>query len=310
MSIQKKDIIRSKFAGDFAVTTTTVNLRSGPGTNYSSIKLLPKGYSIGYVVGFYRYKTNGYTWYLFRLYDAIAGHTVGWVADGYFSHHKINITRSGTKKMLKDLVANDIIIYKRLLTGLVVLNRLRKMGYDVSAYYSIAKQLTKRYNARQKLLRETNALHVIDYGSTAYKKIRNYLVQSGTASGQQWGFRGLGELGAAPVAIALAVGAIIGIAVSITLYYLFKPKYDESTKDLKISAALKKALDTLPEDQRKQVTANLEKQIDDAYNQGKTDQVLSSIWSVGKYVVAGVIVYKGVELITQKQNQPQAAVQS
>jgi hypothetical protein len=72
----------------------------------------------------------------------------------------------------------------------------------------------------------------------------------------------------------VVIGAVIGAGLIVGAYFAFKPKYDESTADLKISKDLEAALATLTPEKAAEVKADLEKQIDTAYNQGKTDQFI------------------------------------
>ena len=115
-------------------------------------------------------------------------------------------------------------------------------------------------------------------------------------------------LGAVITGSALAIGAVSALVGAAALYYVFKPDYDDSKKDLKVSYNLKKLLDSAEPEVAKQIEQDLEKQIDDAYNQGKTDQWFSGIGSMLKYAaIIGGTIYIVPKAISAIQEHNRAA---
>ena len=77
--------------GDLFKTTANLNMRSGPGTSYSAVAVLPNG-TMGEVTG-YPVFANGYTWYPVT----VGGYGSGWAAGEYFDHVWPSATPTSTE---------------------------------------------------------------------------------------------------------------------------------------------------------------------------------------------------------------------
>ncbi|MCK4661354.1 MAG: hypothetical protein KAT68_00700 [Bacteroidales bacterium] len=205
-----------------------------------------------------------------------------------------DVTGNDSKTVIRGLVKNDVLIYKRLLVISEVLERSERLNVNIGSSKELLSQLTNRYEARQKSLRKNKAVETIDFFDNVYSWLKN-----------KFGLSGIYNIGAVQF-IPIAVGAVAGIVASVALYYMFKPKYDESQRDLKITGCFKEFLNKLPEDKKNKITEDLEKQIDDAYNVGLTEGKFGSLFSTLKYVlIAGggfVLISKLPDLINKTKN--------
>jgi len=294
MALKQEDILTSKYyTNNLAIANTDINLRSGPGTKYTIIKTCSKNEPTGYIKAYYRYKADGNTWYLLRLYKTIGNRQTAWVSAPYINYkeNKTVISASSTKKMLRQLIDNDVIIYQRLITAMAIAHNCRKNGIDTYDIDKTILQLTQRYNERQLMLRESPALRTKKWLDKTFLKLQTWLTVQNIATG----------MGVAPIFIAAATGAAVGITATLMTYYIFRPKYDESTRDLQISKNLKNILDNLPEQQRLIITKNLEKQIDKAYRTGQTAGFFSTSSKLIKYGLIAIGIYTAYNIVQQQQ---------
>ncbi|MCF8456731.1 MAG: hypothetical protein K9H62_12460, partial [Bacteroidales bacterium] len=97
---------------------------------------------------------------------------------------------------------------------------------------------------------------------------------------------GLGELTTATI-IGITVG--VTLALSAAAYIIVKPKYDESQVNLKLLGETKKWIESLPPEVQTKVKADLEKQLDDAFNKGKTDGFFGGAMKILKPLAIGVV---------------------
>jgi len=289
MQLNQQNIIKSKHANYIAVAKTDVNVRTGPGTKYTKIKTFSQNQTIGYIKAFYKYKANGNVWYLLRLYIPYNNRKTCWISAPYFYTRKNTISTTSTKKVIKELINNDTTIYKRIITTLALIENCKKHGINTYQAEKTIIDLTDRYNKRQSLLKSTQAIKLSTFNDSLYIKLRTWLTVQRIAI-----------FGAVPLYIVAAVGAAIGITATISLYYLFKPKYDESEKDLIISKDLKKLLENLPEEQQKLITKDLEKQIDNAYYEGKKSGMFSTGTNLLKYGLIALGIYTGYNIVTEQ----------
>lgn len=195
-------------------------------------------------------------------------------------------TDAETESVVNQLQKTDEKIFNTLLRSLPKMQAAKAKGINVTAHETQYKALYSRFSVRQKALKESTAIKCQTGIQSTYVELRDKL--------KAWlGISGIGE----PVTLAtVCVIAILSVAATATVYYIFKPKYDESTKDLVISSDLEKALSTLSPEKQEAVKADLEKQVDDAYNQGKTD---GTFGGMGKVLLYGGIAFAGFLALTK-----------
>lgn len=260
--------------------TDRVNIRSGASTSDGIIGHL--------YVGDYlqmqkkAYNDGTYRWYGVLTIDGKIGYIRGdYVKTVYLKNTEP--TTAQTQSIIDALVASDKDVYNNLLICASLLEVQKKNGCNVSSCLSKFNTLNERLAERQNALRENSIFHNV---KTVVSSIWNSAKNSYNAVLSY--ISGIGVLPVAIYAIVAGVSLVIGAVSSLAIYYAFKPKYDQSTVDLKQTKELKEALEKLSPEKAQKVVEDLEKQIDDAYNNGKTDGSFSGIWNVAKYVVVGI----------------------
>jgi len=278
-----KTIKKSKYERYYVYPKgSNVNVRSGFSTDTDILINVPGNICAGQIIGFYHKKVKGYKWYGILLSKPVKDRKAGCVREDVISMElsqrkggkTSKVTEKDAKTVVENLIDSDIKIYKRLLVISELLNRTEKKGYNVDKQRKVLHSLILRYGKRQaKLKSATASLKVQGYINTAYDWLK--------------GKFGLGVLPLIPI----AVGAVVGGAITVSLYFYFRPSYDESEQDLKITGKFKDFLMQLPDDTRKEIITDLEKQIDDAYGAGLTRGKFSGMFSILKWpiiIIAGV----------------------
>lgn len=273
-----------------------VNIRESYTTNSAILGQLTK--TARYKVLSYGYKTgesDSEKWYAIQL----PGGGVGYCRKDKLRFYTITDGNTYSENDLKtftaDLIAVNKSIYLRLLQSSALLEQAKKAGKNTSSYDATFKALNDRFAARQKEMQQDTNIKVSTGFESAWQKAYS-IYKSFCAS--------IGGIGVAPVVVAAIVVAITAVAgvTAYAVYQSLKPKYDSSVTDLKQSDNLKKALESLTAEQRNEVVEDLEKQIDDAYNQGKTDGVFSGYWGILKPVAIAAAGWYLINLFINKNS--------
>lgn len=197
----------------------------------------------------------------------------GWVrkSDIQFINSSYQIEQDGDG-LIENLGNQDYQIANILnLTSNVI--RLKKSrGVNVSSHEQTLKALVANLTRRQKKVKESNLV--------GFKQDTDNL----------WNKIGLGALPLVPALIIFASGAV----AAVTLYFVFKPDYDESKRDLEISKLLQQALNNLSPAEQVEVIKDLETQVDKAYNSGKTDGFFGGALKFGS---GGLLLGAGALLV-------------
>lgn len=231
----------------------------------------------------YGYKTgesDAEKWYAIKMPSGQIGYCRKDLLQFYTYTDKDNYSEKDLNTFLSDLVAVNKSIYLRLLQSSVLIQDASAAGvkYEtLAAYAAKLKQLNDNLAARQKELESSTFIKCKTAFDTVWQKaysVYKKLMQTISNLG----------IGAAPVVIAAVVVAITAVAgvAAYSIYTALKPKYDASVVDLKQSDELKKALESLTPAEQNKVVNDLEKQIDDAYNEGKKDATFSGAWAIIK----------------------------
>lgn len=248
---------------------SSVNVRSSSGTQYPIIITKKAGELVGLTTGAYNLMNDG-KWIQTKIGEKYA----------YVRSDVVNIVpRQQVSKddafgMIKKLVDSDKLVYESLVKNLPVLSALKNKGIDTAKFDQVNKDLWTRLYARQDFIKKSNMVKWESGIKKAFEDVLKHNNPPIVVYGQPYSLSGIGEL---PVII---VGIIAGIGLTVGAYFMFKPKYDESTADLKISKDLETLLAKTDPATAKRITDDLEKQIDTAYNQGKTDGTFGGITKI------------------------------
>lgn len=180
-----------------------------------------------------------------------------------------------TEEMLNELVENDKLTYSNILYGREFADQLqRDSGVTLPWFENKFNQLVRSYTERQTALKNSTAFKTKNWLDAKTSELMNWL-----------------GLGAVPI-VPIAIGGVVGVVATVSLYFAFRPKYSESTKDLRISSELKSALDEVSPATQQKIKDNLEKQIDKAFQAGRNQGGISAVMNLIKWVaIAGVGIY-------------------
>ena len=301
-----------------------LNIRQQPGTDAKILSTIKSNQKAGVVLALYKNKVNNYNWYYILLNNPVENIKYGFVAIEVSTFKKGTATTTTTtnttstantsnntntstntastsntststddetkrivaEKLIKGVADRDVIIYKRILVIYYQLVRLQSIGQNVDRQMTVLKNLALRYVDRQNKLQQVKDAEkqgTINFGPVnvdtfvIYDKVKNYL--------------GLGLI-QIPVAILIGVVAVVSIGVTLWIINLLKPAYDKQAEDLKITGEFKTWFDKIPDEKAKTaIKAELGKQIDDAYNAGKS----SGSWgSTFTWIKTGAIVFASI----------------
>lgn len=275
----------------------SVNIRKSYSTDSAVVGQLTK--SDRYKLLSYGYKTgedDSQKWYAIQLPDGGVGYCRKDKLQFYTVTDKNNYSENDLKTFTNDLIAINKSIYLRLLQSAALLEQARNAGKNTTSYAATFKELNDRYAARQKELQQDTLIKT----STGFEKAWNkaYSIYKSLLAS-------IGGIGVAPVVVAAIVVAITAVAgvSAYAVYQSLKPKYDSSVTDLKQSDKLKAALESLTAAERNEVVEDLEKQIDDAYNQGKSDGTFSGYWGIIKPLAIAAAGWYLINLFINKNSR-------
>lgn len=299
---EKIDIVgwKNLYASAGPTINEYVNVRKSYGTDSAIIGKLTK--TEKWKVLSYGYKTGdaeNQKWYALQMPSGGTGFVRKDLLQFYTVTNKDTYSESDLTDFLNDVVAVNKSIYLRLLQCSVLIEELVKKGQTAKAteYAKTLKTLNDRLYNRQKSLESNTYIKVKTAFESAWKKAYNvYSSLMSSISGC--------SIGAAPIVVAAIVGiaAVAGVT-AYAIYQNLKPQYDASVTDLKQSDALKKALSSLNEVEKNEVVEDLEKQIDDAYNKGKSDAFFSGAFSILKPIAFAVGGWYLINLFIKKQSR-------
>lgn len=263
---------------------SNVNVRAQWLTSAKIIKAVSNGALIGYLKRVMLVNGQALKWY--EVSFTPEGKERYYVREDVATISEPPVTaQTATNKdgntVVQNLIRNDYNLFHGLLRINELIDSAKKKGKDVSAYESQLKQLAARYTSRQNELKNSTALKIQTGFNSAYTWMKDKFTS--LVSG----------IGYAQIIIPVAA-ALVGAGAAVAIYYTFKPKYDESTKDLKVSKDLEDLLSKAEPETATAIKADLEKQIDTAYNQGKTDGAFNILGMSLKqvfFIGAGIFVF-------------------
>ena len=268
---------------------STLNVRKTQTTSSSVLALVKSGQLAGRTTGIYTVMSDG-RWFEINLSNG----TQGYVREDVTKFIKpATVTVEDAKGVINDLVESDKKVFETLLRISPILANQKQKGADTSGYEQQFKDLTDRLAARQDAIKKSTVIK----WQTGLKK--GY---DGMLTWFKDLYAKISGIGVLPL-VAIVVTAVAGAGLAAGAYYIFKPKYSESTVDLKISSDLEALLKKTDPETAKKITANLEKQIDKAYNQGTTDEKFSGMWAIIKPLAIAAAGFFLISKFLSSQNK-------
>ncbi|MCX6257975.1 MAG: hypothetical protein NTW49_08800 [Bacteroidia bacterium] len=258
----------------------TSNVRSLPSQSSELVTAVSGNQAAGRTSGAYLAMDDG-NWLQVNLYQTINGKSYGYMREDVVRltdpppdspNDKVDDKEAGS--LLENLVKNDNQTYHSMLKSAEMIDRLKKQGKDMSSHETKLNDLTARYSKRQQKLKDSTLIKWQDGLKKGYEWLAD-----------KWS-RMVDSIGT-PILIPIAIGAVVALGLAVTIYYAFKPDYEDSVVDLKVSADLEQALSKVSPEQAQKIKDDLNKQVDDAYNQGKVDQEFSFFGLPMKTLILG-----------------------
>jgi hypothetical protein len=239
---------------------SSVNVRSGVSTSSTIVVTKKAGELVGLTTGAYILQPDG-KWIQTKIGDKYV-----YVREDVETESKPQaVTKTDAFGMIQKLVESDKKVFETLLRINPLLFTIKQKGIDTTKHEQLSNDLWARLSSRQDEIKKSNMVKWESGIKKGYDKLINWFksLVSGTNT-----------VGALP---AIIIGVVVGAGLAVGGYFIFKPKYDESTVDLKISSELEGLLAKTDPATATKIKNNLENQIDTAYNQGKTDGTFGGI---------------------------------
>jgi uncharacterized membrane protein len=238
---------------------------------------------------------DGSNWYQITLYKSVQGATTAYVSMNDVLLYPVATDSISTpldgEKVLKDLIVRDQQVSKNLILATAQVSQM-KPGTNRTNAERVITALAAKLKVRQDHIKESGLVKFQEATTSAMDSIKDFF--------------GIGFIVTVPTAIAAGSLIAVGVGAAIALYFVFKPSYDESKTDLKISKDLAKLLEKEDPVVAQKIKDDIEKQIDDAYNQGNTDGTFGGMFEIIKplaYAAVGFyLVTKVPALIAKVQN--------
>ena len=280
--------------GDINILTkgTNVNLRVEPNTSSKIIATVAtSGTDIGKYAKYYAYDggSSGYKWYEF--YDGKYGR--GWIRNDLvtFTYNSASSAAANkddaeAQRLLDEIVAQDKETMNNLNGAAALIETLKAKGVNTTASANKLSAIFARLQERQEAMKKTTWGKVRETISNAWGSVKNFFGLSG-ADGEYRNMQGLGILPIVIIAvIAIAAGA------GTTALVLIKPWKNQSNIDLKESKELKALLESADPVVAQKIREEIKTQLVDAYTTGNRQGGVSSVVSIGKYVlIAGAALW-------------------
>lgn len=260
----------------------TVNIRQLPGTDKPVIAKFTN--SIGRTSGYYTDKSDG-RWYQVNINNPDNPLLkVGYVRFDVVTFAepvKNDAAASNAQAMMNQLVSQEKEIYKTIIKLAPVLLDLQKKGVNIQNEKLVYKQLVNRLAKRNDALLSSNLVQVTRGKLTGHEK-------EFAAFRELWN-----NIGLDPITWGIIIGIVVTALVATTAYYAFKPNYEESKVDFKLSKNLDTALKAkLTTEEYNQLKVEGKKQIDDAFNAGKKQETFS--------IVSKILLFAGGFIVVDK----------
>ena len=280
-----------------------LNYRTGPGTSYKNIGTAAFGKSFGRTSGNY-YKMSDSIWYQVILNESKGYAYVREDVTKLVVPKDTPVTEGESKKMIDQLVSNDMQIHDSLIRSANILNAAKEKGKNISTFQEKYKGLLNRLIRRQDKIKNSRILS----WKTGLKKGMEKLIEGFKMyilSNPGIFIRGIGE----PVTLtAIVISAVAGAGLAIGAYFAFRPEYDESKTDLKLSKELEDVLKNVDPITAEKIKADLEKQVDTAYNKGKTAGTFSGMFNILKPIAFAALGFWGITKLIDSQGRKRVAV--
>ena len=285
---EKYDKYDSSLKGKAAVSIKDPFIRFNYPSFGEALYLTGTNLRVGYLTGLWTVSGGNLFQVEFENDMSIDGVTYHW---GCIDASEFNLVDMGTKsdaqQLINDLIVNNKTIFENNLLCAGMISKMKANGETVPIdYQNDLYVLQSRLQARNEKINNSAFIDSKQTASpTGFIQYQSDLQD----------FMNTPGIGILPVVAYIIVAVVFGILVSALIYLIFKPEYDGSKADLKVSANLTKALATLSPEAREGVLTDLQGQVDTAYITGKTDGSGSNLLKTGLYLGAGFLGFSIID---------------
>jgi len=260
---------------------TNVNLRSEPNTTSKILATVAAtGTEIGKYAKFYANDSSNFLYKWYEFFDGKYGR--GWIRNDLATLATTETAvpakndDAEAQQLLDEIVAQDKETMNNLNSSAAMIETLKTKGVNTAASANKLTVIMTRLQERQTAMQKTTWSKVKDTVSNAWGSVKSF-----------FGINGLGVL---PIVIIAGIALVAGAGT--TALALIKPWKNQSTIDLKESKELKELLENADPAVAQKIREDIKTQLVDAYATGNRQGSISSILSVGKYVlIAGAALW-------------------
>ena len=279
-------------------TTDEVNVRKLPSTTSDLCAQFNKNEQIGRATGNISNMSDG-KWIQLTLIKPVGNITTAYVKEEFNGETLVTwftspspTAENNAQAIINATILNDKKTYSNLADAYRYYQTLKK--YDIPVPEKYIKQFTDCYISLQGRQQQMLKMPYIkcSTGRLSDDKVAsgmNQLVVNAR------GFSGINNDEIGDVILTIIIVAIL-IGAAVGAYYAFKPCFDDSKVDLKVSDLLQKALNTLTPSEQKEVKEDLQKQLDDANKSGKQHQW----WTDNKGFISKIVVGVGAFFLAKE----------
>ena len=266
------------------VSKTTYLLKEPFGKKLLSIAF-EKGKNIGIATGAVKlYKKDGKSYRFVRVwtYDKNYKVSKAWVDSADVSELEATKFNNGDL-LLKSIMIRDQFTYLNLLKTYKYFLALRKAGKSIprAEFADMVKIFVSLMN-RQKRIREHENVETKSGFPAEMASIRNSW-EKALDSALNKKVDGIGII---PIVVIIIIAVVVTAGAVVAVYEYFRPDYEDSKSDFTLSSDLEEKLKKyLPTEVYDQLMTEGEKEVDDAYNAGKSKQKFKDFWNMAKWPV-------------------------
>lgn len=246
---------------------------------------LEKGKVAGIATGAVKlYKKNGKSYRFVRVwtYDKNYKVSKAWVDSADVSELEATKFNNGDL-LLKSIMVRDQFTYRNLLKTYKYFIALRKAGKSIpKAEFSNMIQCYVSLMSRQQRMRETEGVETKSGFPAEMASVRNSWEKTLNSALNNK----VDGIGVIPIVVIIIIVVIVAASAVVAVYEIFRPDYEDSKSDFILSSDLEEKLKKyLPTEVYNQLMTEGEKEVDDAYNDGKSKQKFKDFWNMAKWPV-------------------------
>ena len=288
MAVKLSDLLNKPL---FAKVQTRANLRSEPSTASRVVTQVARGDSVG-VMRAWIQRSDG-------IWFRVEGVADAWVRSDIVTNVPVkpvgNVTNDMGNSLVQKLIANDLKLFHRLLVMADQITGLELKGVDTGVFEMQFSRINREYSGRQEKIKNSKLVSFQLKVAKGFEELKNQFSTRGPVDTFNLLFPKIFGLPLVP----LAIGGVVGLATGVTLYFVFKPDFDASERNLVESKQLKALLDKASPEVAEKIRKDLEAQIDAANRAGITKGTFGTFFNIGKFLLPVGLTLLAIKFLPQ-----------